>query len=38
MAKQYIDAGKLVPDHVMVELILSQLCDIPSNKSWVLDG
>ncbi|XP_039249807.2 GTP:AMP phosphotransferase AK3, mitochondrial-like [Styela clava] len=38
MAKEYIDTGKLVPDGVMVSLVLSQLKNIPSYTSWVLDG
>lgn len=35
-AKRYIDEGKLVPDHTMVELITSALKDV--KEHWLLDG
>lgn len=37
-AKEYIEAGKLVPDGIMVSLILTELKNIPSHRNWVLDG
>ena len=35
-AKSYIDAGSLVPDGPMVELIVGELKTM--DKSWLLDG
>uniref|UniRef100_H2YJ95 GTP:AMP phosphotransferase, mitochondrial n=1 Tax=Ciona savignyi TaxID=51511 RepID=H2YJ95_CIOSA len=37
-AKQYIEEGKLVPDALVVELVLSQIQKISTNTSWLLDG
>nr|XP_026690497.1 GTP:AMP phosphotransferase AK3, mitochondrial isoform X2 [Ciona intestinalis] len=37
-AKQFIEDGKLVPDALVVELVLSQIQKIPTSTSWLLDG
>lgn len=35
-AKQYMEQGSLVPDHVMVDLVLTELKQ--RTNSWLLDG
>ncbi|CAK8689561.1 GTP:AMP phosphotransferase AK3, mitochondrial-like isoform X1 [Clavelina lepadiformis] len=37
-AEKYITTGKLAPDTLMVDLILSQLQKLPSGTNWLLDG
>lgn len=37
-AKSYMEAGVLVPDDVMVELILAEIRATPPEKGWLLDG
>eukprot|EP00930_Biecheleria_cincta_P037428 TRINITY_DN2568_c0_g1_i1.p1 TRINITY_DN2568_c0_g1~~TRINITY_DN2568_c0_g1_i1.p1 ORF type:complete len:514 (+),score=104.39 TRINITY_DN2568_c0_g1_i1:51-1544(+) len=36
MAKEYMDAGKLVPDQVMLDLIAEETKD--ANNGWMIDG
>lgn len=36
--QQYIDAGKLVPDDLVVSMILASIRKIPTSESWLLDG
>ena len=38
VAKKYMDAGTLVPDKIMVELILAEISAMPFEKGWLLDG
>jgi len=38
LAANYIESGRLVPDDVIVELMLSLVQRIPYSKSWLLDG
>lgn len=37
-AKSYIDAGKLVPDSVVIEIVKNRLSDDDCKKGWLLDG
>ena len=37
-AKKFIDAGELVPDPVMIELIERTLAELPSKSKIILDG
>ena len=37
-AKQYVDSGKLVPDEIVCQMILSKINAIPKEKGWILDG
>lgn len=36
-ANKYIEKGKLVPDEIMMDLVISEL-DSLNNKNWLLDG
>ncbi|CAD6995899.1 unnamed protein product [Ceratitis capitata] len=36
-AKQFMDAGKLVPDDIVMKCVLSRITEV-GNKSWMLDG
>lgn len=37
MAKQYLEKGLLVPDHVITRLMMSEL-ETRSAQHWLLDG
>ncbi|MBQ8162226.1 MAG: adenylate kinase [Clostridia bacterium] len=37
-AKEYMDAGKLVPDEVLIELIRDRLSEEDCQKGYILDG
>ena len=38
VAKPYIDAGKLVPDNVIIELIKNRLSEADCKNGFILDG
>jgi adenylate kinase len=37
-AKKYMDAGKLVPDTLLIDLIKNKLAKLDVKKGWMLDG
>lgn len=37
MARQYLEKGLLVPDHVITRLMMSEL-ELRSDQHWLLDG
>ncbi|MDX2098775.1 MAG: adenylate kinase [Leptolyngbyaceae cyanobacterium bins.59] len=37
-AKSYMDAGELVPDHLILELIRERLAEPDTDRGWLLDG
>nr|WP_199307021.1 adenylate kinase [Alkalinema sp. FACHB-956] len=37
-AKQYMDAGELVPDSLVIDLIRERLQEPDAQKGWILDG
>ncbi|MDY7014122.1 MAG: adenylate kinase [Cyanobacteriota bacterium] len=37
-AKKYVDAGELVPDELMLDLIGERLAQPDAQKGWILDG
>ena len=37
-AKAFVEAGELIPDEVMIELVGHRLADSELEKGWVLDG
>ncbi|KAI8916139.1 adenylate kinase-domain-containing protein [Gorgonomyces haynaldii] len=36
--QEYISKGDLVPDHLITEMMVSQIRHIPETQSWILDG
>jgi adenylate kinase len=37
-ASQFMDAGKLVPDDVMIAMVAARIGDPNAGKAWILDG
>lgn len=37
-ARKYMSSGKLVPDGIMKELMMTQLQTLPVDSHWLLDG
>ena len=37
-AKHYMDAGKLIPDYIIINLVLDQIRKAPKDMSLILDG
>ncbi len=37
-AKSYMDAGQLVPDSLVVDLVKERLAEPDAQKGWILDG
>ncbi len=37
-AKHYMDAGKLIPDYIIINLVLNQIRKAPEDVSLILDG
>lgn len=37
-AKHYMDAGKLIPDYIIINLVLDQIRKTPEDMSLILDG
>jgi len=39
VAKEYMDSGRLIPDHIMIDLVKNRLAeDDCKTKGWLLDG
>jgi len=38
LARQYVDAGQLVPDEVVLKVMLAGIRALPQSTGWILDG